>query len=119
MREHAININIIATSLIFISYFRLLVQRFYHILTFFSSSVPQYNFPSNIFKNSNSFRFFIGYQGLWCLFNCCCMYCVCLAIYMAVCILIFPFSRCCFLFKSEQNNYTLYFLGTKLSMGLL
>ena len=54
-------INMIATSLISISNFRLLVQQFYHILTFFllQSCVPQYNFPLSICTNYASFSLFI------------------------------------------------------------
>ena len=64
-------INMIATSLISISNFRSLVQQFYHILTFFWSCVPQYDFPLSICTNSASFSLFIDSWGLRRLFNHC------------------------------------------------
>ena len=67
-----------AIRLIFISNFRLLVQKFCHILTSFSSSAPQHNFPLSMYTNSASLGFFIGTSGLRRLFNCCC---VCLYLY--------------------------------------
>ena len=52
---------IIYLLLFFISNFRLLVHRFYHILIFFSSSVPhRYNFPSSMQENSASSSFFVS-----------------------------------------------------------
>ena len=68
--------NRLATSsLIFISNLRQLLLAMLPYLDFFlfGSSVPQYNFPSSIYRNSASVSFFIGYYGLRRLFNRCCV----------------------------------------------
>ena len=98
--------NMIATRLIFISNFRLLVQRFCHILTNFLVALHLniIYFPRSKYQNSASFSLFSGTSALRRLFNHWCVYCItCHALWA---LFVFPPSSNP-LFDSKLKNHYL------------